>query len=504
MTDLSKISATRILHLINTGTITSRKVVEHFMKKIELFNPSLNAVVIKLFEDALEQADAADKLLKQGKKTGVLHGLPFTIKECLDLKGTPSTFGLLRRQHDFPVSTDIYVKTLQKEGAIVLGKTNVSQLLATIESQNPVYGTTNNPYSNHHTAGGSSGGEGAIISVGGSPIGLGTDIGGSVRIPAAFNGICAIKPTSNRTIDKARFLERPLNLPIKSVTGILANHAEDLQLFLEVINRVSNEKTKPLKNFKEVDYSSLKVGYMISDNLFEPSISIKRGVLESIEQLNDLGIKTTLFKPPNLAEVEEIYTRILTNDKMPLFTENLQNEKAIGLLRGYLLLVNSPNFVREAIYYLSKIFKQKTIRRTVRFFGGKGEDNLRQLSLKLSEFTKKYLLVMNNSPIGRLDAIISPVFPLPAILHNTADRIGLGGTYTIQNNVLGFPAGVATVSKVKKEETISRSPSFDIIERTATKNEKKSVGLPVSIQISARPWNDHIVIALIDKLHKRI
>ena len=327
MTDLNKISATAILKLIDTGTITSRKVVEHFIEKIELVNPSLNAVVLKLFDEARKEADKADGLFKQGKRTGRLHGLPFTIKECLDLVGTPSTFGLLRRRQDFPLSTDIYVKALQEEGAIVLGKTNVSQLLLIIESQNPVYGTTNNPHSEKHTAGGSSGGEGAIISAGGSPIGLGTDIGGSVRIPAAFNGICSIKPTTERAIDQARFLERPLDLPIKSVTGILANHVEDLQLFLDIINTASVEKTQPLKDFKEVDCSKLKVGYILSDHLFEPSDSVKRGVLESVEKLKSIDVETTLFEPPNMAEAEEIYTKILSADKLPLFTENLKNDK---------------------------------------------------------------------------------------------------------------------------------------------------------------------------------
>ncbi len=503
MIDLSKISATDILNLIDTGTITSRKVVEHFIKKIELVNPSLNAVVLKLFEDALQEADKADELFKQGKRTGRLHGLPFTIKECLDLVGTPSTFGLLRRREDFPLSTDIYVKALQKEGAIVLGKTNISQLLLVIESQNPVYGTTNNPHSKKHTAGGSSGGEGAIISAGGSPIGLGTDIGGSVRIPAAFNGICALKPTLERTIDQARFLERPLDIPIKSVTGILANHAEDLQLFLDILNTASIEKTQPLKNFKEVDCSILKVGYILSDNLFEPANSIKRGILESIEKLNSLGVETTLFEPPNLAEAEEIFTKILSADKLPLFRENLKDDQPISLLRGYFLLLNSPIFVKKIIYHLSDILGQSTIRRTIRFFEGKGEKNLKELTNKMNRFKNKYLSAMDNSPIGRLDAIISPVFPLPAILHNTADRIGSGGTYTTQNNILGFPAGVATISKVKEAEDVPRK-SFDIVMRTAAKNEKESASLPLSIQISARSWDDHIVIALIDQLHKRL
>lgn len=504
MNQLNKISATEILKLIDQGSITSRQAVEHFIQKIEKINPYLNAVVIPLFEQALKEADNADNLFKQGKRIGRLHGLPFTIKECLDLVGTPSTFGLLRRQNDIPLSSDIYVEALQKEGAIVIGKTNVSQLLATIESQNPVYGTTKNPHSKKHTCGGSSGGEGAIISAGGSPIGLGTDIGGSVRIPAAFNGICGIKPTAKRTIDKARFLERTLDLPIKSVTGILANHAEDLQLFLSIMNETNGAEKVVLKDFKTVNFSKLKIGYMLTDKVFEPMGAIKRAVIDTVDKLKTIGVETTLFQPPNLLEAEEIYTKILSADGMPIFSKNLQKDKLIKLLRGYFLLSNAPKWLRNIVYHLSGIFGQKTLKRVVHYFGGEGAENLSKLKKQQQEFTDRYLKAMDGSPIGKLDAIICPVFPLPAILHNTADRIGVGGTYTIQSNITGFPAGIATVSTIGEKEAVSRKFSFDIIMQAAAKNEKQSTKLPIGIQIIARPWNDHIVIALIEKLHVSI
>ncbi len=504
MNKLKNISATQILKLIEEGSITSRQVVEYFIREIEEVNPSLNAVVIKLFDKALKEADRADSLFKEGKRTGRLHGLPFTIKECLDLVGTPSTFGLLRRQKDIPLSSDIYVRVLQNEGAIVIGKTNVSQLLATIESQNPVYGITNNPYSIKHTSGGSSGGEGAIIAAGGSPIGLGTDIGGSVRIPAAFNGICGIKPTVERTIDKARFLERDLNLPIKSVTGILANHAEDLHLFLDIMNETNGPKMRVLEDFKKVNISNLKIGYMLTDKVFEPMEAIKRSVQEAIDKLNALGVETALFQPPDLLEAEEIYTKILTADKMPIFSENLQKDKVIKLLRDYFLLANAPKWLRNMVYHLSGIVGQKTLKRAVHYFGGVGEENLSELKKRKKIFTERYLSAMDNSPIGKLDAIICPAFPLPAILHNTADRIGVGGTYTIQSNITGFPSGVAAVSTVKEKEAISRKFSLDVIMLAAAKNERKSAGLPIGIQIMAKPWQDHIVIALIEKLHVSI
>ena len=331
MIKLDHLSAAQILQHINKGEISSREVTGHFIEKIKQVNPSLNAVVIELFKDALEKADRADELFKQGKRLGKLHGLPFTIKECFDFKGTPSTLGVMRRKSDIRHNTDTYIEALEAEGAIVLGKTNVAQLLGYFESCNPVYGVTNNPYSEKHTCGGSTGGEGAIISAGGSPVGIGTDIGGSLRIPAAFCGICSIKPTMSRIVDHTRIIDDQPNLSVNSVAGVLANAAEDLQLVLEILNDTAakERQVQPLQNFKDVDVTKLKVVYFLTDGLVEPMPAIKRGVMETVEQLKKMGVEVTEFSPPDLKVAEELFIKIMTADKAPLFVKNLGNEKAM-------------------------------------------------------------------------------------------------------------------------------------------------------------------------------
>ena len=348
--------------------------------KLKKVNPSLNAVVIKLFDEALIHADKADEFFKQGKRTGKLHGLPFTIKECLDLAGTPSTLGLMRRKQDIRSNTDDYVKALQQEGGIVLGKTNVAQLLSYFESNNPVYGTTNNPYNSLHTCGGSSGGEGAIIGAGASPVGLGTDIGGSVRIPAAFCGTCSIKPTMSRTVDLTRFIERPINLSINSVTGVLANHAEDLQLFLEILNSVAEKQrpVQPLQNFRDVNISQLRVGYFLSDGLFHRMPAVKRAVLESVEKLKSLGVQVTEFQPPGLTEAEEIFFSILTAHGGPLFTENLQNEKAVKQVAANVMVGKAPAFVRTILKGVLNVLGQKSLSRILSYLNKEGEHSIRK------------------------------------------------------------------------------------------------------------------------------
>ncbi len=505
MHPLEHSSCHTILQLIDRGEFTSRQVTQYFIDRIREVNPELNAVVINLFEEALQEADQIDDLFKEGKRKGRLHGLPLTVKECLDLQGTPSTFGLVRRKNDIPSSTDPYIHALQKEGAIIIGKTNVAQLLLSFESANRVYGVTNNPHSQTHTAGGSSGGEGAIIAAGASPAGLGTDIGGSVRIPAAFCGICSIKPTMQRMVDMARFVDDPQPISIQSVTGVLGNSANDLQLLLEVINEAAKKmrKVTPLQHFKDVNVATLKVGYFVTDGLFEPMPAIKRAVLQAVKVLREAGIEVVEFIPPKLSEAEELLFKILSADRGFLFTDNLQDEKAIPQAAGLIMLAKASVLVRKVLWGLAGLLGQKSLRRIIPYFGGKGIAFRNSVEAQQREFISKFLGAMDHSPIGKLDAIISPVCALPAYLHNTADKVGLGGIYTGVHNVTGFPAGVATITKVQRDEAIGRKATVDLLQKTASKIEAASQGLPLAVQIAARPWNEQIVIALINLLHKR-
>lgn len=503
MEELTNLSAMQILKKIDEGSLTSLQVTMHFIGEIERVNPALNAVVIKLYDDALKMAQYADELFEKGKRTGKLHGLPFTIKECFDLKGTPTTLGLIRRKNDIPEITDKYVSALQNQGGIVLGKTNVAQCLAYFESANNLYGVTNNPYSLKHTCGGSSGGEAAIIASGGSPIGLGTDLGGSIRVPAAFCGICGIKPTTERAVDFTRVIENPPKLAFDSAIGILANHAEDLQLFLGIINEVSQSRgnIKPLKDFRDIDIPKLKIGYFLNDGLFEPMLAMNRAVKEAVECLEISGAQVTEFKVPDLAEAEEIFFKTLTADGAPVFIKNLLNDKPMPQGATLLKIVKAPHIIRKAISLMAGFLGQKTLKRIISYFGGRGEDFRKEINNKKAAFIEKYETAMNNSPIGKLDVIISPVCALPAYLHNTADKVGLGGAYALHHNITGFPAGVANVSKVRREEAVGRIVNSDLSIKTASRIEASAEGLPLGIQIAARPWDDHLVISVINFLH---
>lgn len=503
MNNLHEKSAVEILKLIDSKQVSSCEVTQHFINRIEEVNPKLNAVVIKLYDEALKKADEADENLSKNNKLGRLHGLPFTIKECLDYVGTPSTLGVLSRKNDSPKTNDLYVEALQNQGGIVVGKTNVPQLMVFIECTNRVYGTTNNPHNLKFAPGGSSGGSGAIVGAKASPISIGTDIGGSVRFPAAFCGACSIKPTMWRTFDQTRFGETTFEGPIMPVTGVIANHAEDLPLILDIMNEAigTNWKTEPLQDYKKIDVSKLRIGYFTSDGFLEPMPAVKRGVLESVEKLKSLGAEVIEFQPPNFQLCEEIFYRIITVNKLENFYKLLDGEKPVKQLKDLMMLGSASKFTRNSAITLAKLFGQKNLARLVSYFGGCGDEFLQTWATERENYQRELEKAMDKAEI---DAIISPMAALPAFLQNTVDKVGLGGNYSILYNVSGLPAGVARVGKIAENEAVSRKAGFDVVERKVAWTEKQTAGLPLSVQIAAKPWREDIIFSLIEVLHKTI
>jgi amidase len=196
--DITMKSASELANAIRTKQLSSKSIVEAHLEQIAKVNPKLNAVVQLTADSARKEADEADAALARGEIKGPLHGVPVTIKDTLETSGVICTGGTKGRANYVPSADATAVARLRAAGAIILGKTNVPELAGAIETDNLVYGRTNNPYDLARTPGGSSGGEAAIVAACGSPLGLGTDAGGSIRIPAHFCGLAAIKPTSGR------------------------------------------------------------------------------------------------------------------------------------------------------------------------------------------------------------------------------------------------------------------------------------------------------------------
>ncbi|MBK7920345.1 MAG: hypothetical protein IPJ94_29665 [Chloroflexi bacterium] len=279
MTTITSLSAAEIARKIRAKELSAREVVDAQIRRIEEVNPLLNAVVIPLFEQARRKRMPPIRH-NFGDPLGPLHGVPITIGEQFLVEGTATTFGLPSQKHHRAEEDGPLVKRLRDAGAIILGKTNVSQMLLFIESDNHLYGRTNNPWNLERTCGGSSGGEAAIIAAGGSPLGLGGDFGGSIREPAHFCGIQGLKPTSLRLTNfdtRSDLLPRGQEV-ILPQPGPMARTVADLALAMEVLAASGQDRFDPSippvswPNFADVAVKSLRVAVYEDDGYFKPRL----------------------------------------------------------------------------------------------------------------------------------------------------------------------------------------------------------------------------------------
>ena len=255
-------SATELANMIKKQEITSEEVVRKHIERAVQFNPHINAIVYENYHGAIAQSKQADEKVKAGDELGVFHGVPCTLKECFAVQGMPQTSGVVNRKNYRATENAPAVQRIIDSGAIPLGVTNTSELCMWYESANKIYGRTNNPYNLKKMVGGSSGGEGAIVGSGASPFGLGSDIGGSIRMPAFFNGVFGHKGSGGLIPNTGQF-PAPEN-PIRILsTGPLARRAEDLLPLIQLMKGKDGHDEAVLdiqiENDYKVDFSTLKV-----------------------------------------------------------------------------------------------------------------------------------------------------------------------------------------------------------------------------------------------------
>jgi len=233
MDELWRRSATELATLIAERQVTSREVVEEHLARIDAVNGHVNAVTETMAESALAAADVADR----APAAGPLHGVPFTVKQNIDCVGSPTTHGVPALRHAFPWCDAPSVSRLRAAGAIVLGRTNLSELGLRVCADNPLHGRTRNPWDPSLTPGGSSGGDAAALATGMTPLGLGNDAGGSLRSPACCCGVAALKPTTGR-IPRASSLppfDHGWAMQYMAVEGPIARSVVDLRIALSIM-----------------------------------------------------------------------------------------------------------------------------------------------------------------------------------------------------------------------------------------------------------------------------
>jgi fatty acid amide hydrolase len=496
---LTSRSAVELAAMIARGDAPSAEVVEAHIERIEQVNPAVNAVVVKLYDQARAEAEEADRRRAKGGPLRALSGVPITIKDAIDVAGTPSTFGLPSRTQILAKRDDAYVARLRAEGAIVLGKTNIAQCLLYYESDNPVYGRTNNPWNLERTAGGSSGGEGAIIAAGGSPLGLGTDIGGSVRVPAAFCGIASLKPTSGRTPDPGRYSVPIGQRAVVSQVGVMARRVGDVALGLEIINGTNVEPPLPLGDYRSVDVTQLRVAYYTDDGTFAVAPAVSRAVREAAAALKQQGAIVMEWTPPNVDEAVHLQFALCSADGGRGIRKALRRDEMDPRVRTMSTVARIPGPVRAAVIRMLTAVGQPTMGNFLKHFGHTHVAQYWDLVEAQMDYRRRFAEALDRDGI---DVMLCPPCALPAYRHGASNDLGVAGGYAVLYNVLGYPAGVVPFSRVRKEEEVGRKPSGDRVERAALKVEQESVGLPVGVQVVARSWREHEALAVMQAIEQ--
>ncbi|MBO0777934.1 MAG: amidase [Ktedonobacteraceae bacterium] len=507
---LTSLSASELARRIAAGILSSQEVVEAHIRRIEAVNPRLNAIVVSLFEQARAEARKADSLLTQGTLLGPLHGVPITLKEQLMLSGTPTTVGILHQKSRPMEQEGPLVKRLRQAGAIPLGKTNVSQLLMYHESDNPVYGRTNNPWDLARTPGGSSGGEAAIIAAGGSPFGLGGDFGGSIRVPAHFCGLYSLLPTARRLthLDTAPHAYIIGQEAIIAQASPIARSVEDLRLAMSILAAPGLNAVDPLvppvpwPDPTAVSLSGLRIGMYTDNGIFSVAPAVRRAVEEAAQALRARGAIVEPWNPPDVAEAVRLYVGLVGADGFATYKRNLGKDPRDRRISFNMRVSSLPEVVRAPLVGLLRRSGQAHMASSLQSIrGALSVDQYWHLVEERNRYRQRFLATLD---ADHFDALICPPHALPALTHGSSGTLNPtnAGSYAILYNLLGLPAGVAPVTRVRPGEESERSIGKDSVERAARTVEMGSAGLPVGVQVVARPWREDIVLALMTVLEE--
>jgi amidase len=294
---------------IKSKQISSLEVVRAHLDHIHTVNPRLNAVVFATAESAIKEARAADRHNKRKSSLGPLHGVPFTAKDIFNSAGLPTTAGLRMLRTHIPAHDATVIARMRRAGAILIGKTNCPPGGVGNDSWNPLHGGTRNPYDVNRSPGGSSSGEAAIIAAGGSPLGIGSDSGGSIRMPAHYCGIAALKPTAGLIpVTGAYGLPGGLSDP-RSQAGPMARYVTDLELTLPVLVGPDgfDSGVVPVPLPKRVPkLAGLKVAWYADDGIAKPTPAISATVRAAARALAADGCSVSEERPPDLVEAQQV------------------------------------------------------------------------------------------------------------------------------------------------------------------------------------------------------
>ena len=363
MIDLSTATATDALDALARGAITSEALLTAQLERVERFNPVLKAVVAMDLDGALRDARAADEARRQGRLTGPLHGLPMTIKDIFATRGLVTTSGHVPLSDYRPEADAPAVAALRAAGAVVFGKTNLPEFGGDIQSYNDIHGLCRNPWNPDRTAGGSSGGAGAALASGMTLLELGSDIGGSIRVPCHYNGVFGHKPTWN-AVDRFGESPRP---PVWAhalmdlvVAGPMGRSVADVRLGLDVLTAITTGGIPgarlPPASPRSHSARGLRVAIHVEDPAAPTSAACKAAVREVGARLAAAGAQVTEpgLPGPDLAEQNLLYRELLNAAMSPGYAASHQEWKA-GDERRHRLRADYARFFQDHDVLLAPI-----------------------------------------------------------------------------------------------------------------------------------------------------
>ncbi|XP_076828814.1 fatty-acid amide hydrolase 2-B [Brachyhypopomus gauderio] len=472
---LLKLSAVKLAEKIRKREVSSVEVVQAFIDRIQEVNPHLNAMVKDRFSGALSDAAQADRLIEE--ETGgeealqdrlPLLGVPLSVKESLFLQGMPCSVGLISRAGVISSGDAPPVALLKRAGAIPLGVTNTSELCMWVEGNNRLHGVTNNPYDTGRTSGGSSGGEGSILGSGASVIGIGSDIGGSIRIPCFFNGIFGHKPTPGVVSNVGQYPPSSgLHDDYLSV-GPMCRYAEDLHLMMRIIAGANADK---LSLSSEVDLKKLRFFTIVDDGgspLISPVdkqlIQAQRKVVQKLEE--DLGVQVKEVSFPQLKNTFQIFDTFLTlPDKDGKLPPSLVELMSDGGPRVWPVWELIKWCFGKCDHTMAAIFAS--------LIKSSGSAAPPQFILQQKEALQREM----DELLGTDGVLLYPSHPLLAPRHHHLLFTPFNFCYTAIFNILGLP--------------VSQCP-LGLSEE----------GLPLGVQVVAGKLQDHLTLAMARYLEK--
>jgi Asp-tRNA(Asn)/Glu-tRNA(Gln) amidotransferase A subunit family amidase len=462
MMDLLYQSAARMAALIRDKKISPRELLEAHWQRIEQVNPKLNAIIHLDKERALRDAEAAEQALASGQTLGPLHGVPITIKSSIDVAGVPCECGSKLRQGHIPEKDAVLVARLRQAGAIVLGVTNVPDMLVAYETDNLLYGRTNNPWNLERTAGGSSGGESAAIASGCSAAGLGSDGGGSVRAPAHFCGIYGLKPTPGVMPRTGHWPACLGPSTLLGLVGPMARSVEDLEIMLRATagRDPGDAASVPLAlnppSREELD--RVKIGWYEDDGIVPVTPETRETVRKAAQLLSAQGFVTEPYRPQGMESAREHWWMLFGVTGAALTRPLVEGrEKDVHPIVKDLLA--PPGDVSTATF-----------------------DQLLNTWVMRDVLLTRLMAQMEEYPV-----LLCPVAAVPAFGHGERSWTIDGQTVSYAQafvycqifNLLGNPSVVVPVGRSKD-------------------------GLPIGVQIVGRPYEEMLILAVARKLEEAL